>query len=104
MLAGADEISSGSVGLVYLAAILPALTIKLTAPYWCLALLPTHVVASVRHSCDLALAQQDSQCLGALLHIGWMSHCIPPVLSWCNLHLLLGICSHHARKFCVWWS
>ena len=59
MLAGADEISSGSVGLVYLAAILPALTIKLTAPYWCLALLPTQVVASVRHWSDLALAEQD---------------------------------------------
>ena len=35
MLAGADEISAGSVGLVYLAAILPSLGVKLSAPYWC---------------------------------------------------------------------
>lgn len=35
MIAGANEISSGSVGLVYFCAIFPALLVKLTAPYWC---------------------------------------------------------------------
>ena len=35
MLAGANDISSGSVGVVYLCAILPALCLKLSAPHWC---------------------------------------------------------------------
>ena len=35
MLAGANEISAGAVGLVYLAAVLPSLGVKLSAPYWC---------------------------------------------------------------------
>ena len=34
MIAGANEISSGSVGLVYFCAIFPALLVKLSAPYW----------------------------------------------------------------------
>lgn len=34
MLACANEISNGGVGMVYLAAVLPALVIKATAPYW----------------------------------------------------------------------
>ncbi len=34
MLAGANEITASAVGAVYLAAILPTLTVKLTAPYW----------------------------------------------------------------------
>lgn len=34
MIAGANQISAGSIGLVYLAAILPALGVKLSAPYW----------------------------------------------------------------------
>ena len=37
MLSGATEISAGAVGLVYLCAILPSLTVKLTGPYWCVA-------------------------------------------------------------------
>lgn len=34
-LAGANEISAGAVGLVYLAAIVPCLFLKLSVPYWC---------------------------------------------------------------------
>ena len=34
MIAGANQISAGSIGLVYLAAILPSLAVKLSAPYW----------------------------------------------------------------------
>ena len=34
MLAGAKEISSGGVALVFLADIAPTFIIKLTAPYW----------------------------------------------------------------------
>ncbi len=34
MIAGANDISSGAIGLVYLAAILPSLCLKITAPYW----------------------------------------------------------------------
>lgn len=34
MIAGANEISAGSVGLVYLAAIVPCLFLKLSVPYW----------------------------------------------------------------------
>jgi len=34
MIAGANEISSGAVGAVYLCAIGPTILVKLTAPYW----------------------------------------------------------------------
>ena len=34
MIAGANEISQSSVGLVYFCAIFPALLVKLTGPYW----------------------------------------------------------------------
>ena len=34
MLAGANEISSGAVGLTYLCAVLPSLLVKATGPYW----------------------------------------------------------------------
>lgn len=34
MLASAQEISSGAVGLVYLCAILPTLLVKFSGPYW----------------------------------------------------------------------
>ena len=34
MIAGANDISSGAVGLVYFCAVFPALLVKLTAPYW----------------------------------------------------------------------
>ncbi len=34
MIAGAEEISAASVGLVYFCAIVPALLVKLSAPYW----------------------------------------------------------------------
>lgn len=34
MIAGANEISSGAVGLTYLCAIIPSLLVKLTGPYW----------------------------------------------------------------------
>jgi hypothetical protein len=34
-LAAANEISAGAVGLVYLAAIVPCLFLKLSVPYWC---------------------------------------------------------------------
>ena len=35
MIAGANDISDGSVGLVYFCAIFPTLLVKLTCPYWC---------------------------------------------------------------------
>ena len=35
MIAGANEISQSSVGLVYFCAIFPTLLVKLTGPYWC---------------------------------------------------------------------
>ena len=34
MIAGANDISSGAVGLVYFCAVFPALLVKLSAPYW----------------------------------------------------------------------
>ena len=34
MIAGANEISSGAVGLVYFCAVLPSLLVKVSAPYW----------------------------------------------------------------------
>ena len=34
MIAGANEISQSSVGLVYFCAIFPTLLVKLTGPYW----------------------------------------------------------------------
>ena len=34
MIAGANEISSGAVGLVYFCAVFPSLLVKLSAPYW----------------------------------------------------------------------
>jgi hypothetical protein len=34
MIAGANDISDGSVGLVYFCAIFPTLLVKLTGPYW----------------------------------------------------------------------
>lgn len=34
MIAGANEISSGAVGLTYLCAIIPSLVVKFTGPYW----------------------------------------------------------------------
>lgn len=34
MIAGANDISDGSVGLVYFCAIFPTLLVKLTCPYW----------------------------------------------------------------------
>ncbi|KAK9826451.1 hypothetical protein WJX81_008247 [Elliptochloris bilobata] len=52
MLAGAGEISAGSVGLVYLAAILPALSIKFTAPCW----LPAVSYTARVWACSLLMA------------------------------------------------
>ena len=34
MLAGANEISSGAVGLVYFCGIFPTIVVKATGPYW----------------------------------------------------------------------
>ena len=34
MIAGANDISSGAVGLVYFCTVFPALLVKLSAPYW----------------------------------------------------------------------
>ena len=34
MIAGANSISSAAVGLVYLCAVLPGVTLKASAPYW----------------------------------------------------------------------
>jgi len=34
MIAGANEIASSAVGLVYFCAIGPTILVKLTAPYW----------------------------------------------------------------------
>ena len=34
MIAGANDISSGAVGLVYFCAVFPALLVKISAPYW----------------------------------------------------------------------
>jgi battenin len=59
MLACANEISNGAVGAVYLAAVLPALLVKASAPYWF-----SHAPYGLRAGAVAALAVAAFLCVG----------------------------------------
>jgi hypothetical protein len=80
MLACANEISNGGVGTVYLAAVLPALAIKLTAPYWF-----SRTPYSARAAAVALLA------LAAFLCVGLGTSFVPQILGVCLASLQSGL-------------
>lgn len=90
MIAGANEISQSSVGLVYFCAIFPTLLVKLTGPYWCKPL-PMHICSTLAVICYIALSfsslHQHSHRLRKLVCLGRYLPLPAPPQEWaCKFH------------------